>query len=148
MAALLRPARVFPSTFVRRRTSGLVMAAAIGLVVGIAVLHVNQLSRATRAGYEIDALERLSAAKQAQNHELEADVASLSSLARVDWEARTRLGLTPAQRRRYMTLNHPVPERQTLPGRFAPAEPPPPEAYEEPAATPLWKRAAKLLPLY
>ena len=146
MAALLRPARTLPRTFVRRNTSHLLLAAAISLVIGAAVLHVNQLSRATTAGYEIDALQRLRAAKQAQNHQLEADVASLSSLARVDWQARTQMGLQPAQRRLYIQVNHPVPERQTLPGRFAPLEPTAVEKEPQEPATPWWKRAVQLLP--
>ena len=53
--------------------------------------------------------------------QLEAEVARLSSLARVDLEARTRLHLEPAQQKLYITVNHAVPDRQTLPTRFLPA---------------------------
>jgi cell division protein FtsL len=146
MVALLRPARAFPRSFVRRNPSHLLLAIAVATAIGAAVFHVNQLSRATTAGYEIDALQRLRSAKQAENHELEAEVASLSSLARVDWEARTQLGLQPARQTLHLSVNHPVPERQMLPGRYAPPEAPLVEQ-EEPS-TPLWRRVLQLLPFY
>ena len=64
--------------------------------------QVNQFSRLTSTGYEINELNRQRAERQAANHELEAEVAQLSSLARVDWEARTRLHLEPAQQKLYI----------------------------------------------
>src|SRR5947209_11269259 len=88
------------------------------LLIVAALLQVHQLSQTTRAGYEMNELNRVRAASQAENYELEARIAQLSSLARVDLEARTRLGLVPAERRLYLTLNQPLPEGQTVPRRF------------------------------
>jgi cell division protein FtsL len=116
------------------------------LVIGVALLQVNQFSRLTSTGYQINELNRERAVRQAENHELEAKVASLSSLARVDWEARTRLHMEPAKQKLYIDVNHPLPDRQTLPTRFLPQE--------QPVASPvaghdsLWKRLLRLLPFF
>jgi hypothetical protein len=89
-------------------------------------------------------LNRQRAERQAQNHALEAEVAQLSSLARVDWEARTQRHLEPAQQKLYITVNHDVPDRQTLPTRFLPPEAP--DAGE--AGGPMWKRLLTSLPFF
>lgn len=120
MAAVQRPAVPLPRPFAGARPGRIVAAALVVLLVGAAALQVNQFSRLTSTGYEIDALERQRAALLAENHDLEAEVASLSSLARVDWEARTRLKLEPARRRLYVPVNVPAPERNSLPTRFLP----------------------------
>lgn len=145
MTALPRPALPSPRVVGGRRSRGWPLAAlAVALVVGIAAFQVYQFSRLTTAGYEINDLTRIRAERQARNHELEAEVAQLASLARVDWEARTRLGLQPAKQRLYIEVNHPVPDRQTLPTRFLP-----PEASGDAARVePWWERALRLLPLY
>jgi len=117
----------------------------VGLfVVAVGLVQVNQLSRVTSAGYQIDRLNQERAQKQAENSQIEAEVARLSSVARVDIEARLRLGLVPAQSRLYLTLNHSVPDRQTLPTRFLPAE----RAAPAPSKPPLWKRLLHRLPLF
>ncbi len=113
-------------------------------IVAVGLVQVNQLSRVTSAGYEIDRLNQERAQKQAENSQIEADVARLSSLARVDIEARMRLGMVPAQARLYLTLNHSVPDRQTLPTRFLPVVRPQPA----PSNPPLWKRLLHKLPLF
>lgn len=146
MAALHRPALPFPTPFARLRSGKLAIALIIALVIGVALAQVQQFSQLTSTGYEIDALKRERAAKQAQNHELEAEVAQLSSLARVDWEARTRLGMQPAKRTLYIEVNATAPEQQTLPTRFRPAQPaqaPGPEPDDERS---VWERARGLLP--
>jgi hypothetical protein len=122
------------------------------LVIGIALLQVNQFSRLASTGYQINELNRERVARQAENHKLEADVARLSSLARVDWEARTRLHMEPARQRLYFSINHPLPQRQALPTRFLPqpktareapaAEAPAPAAHSDT----IWERLLKLLP--
>lgn len=114
-------------------------------------MQVNQFSRLTRTGYEIDQLNRERAAKQAANHEIEAEVASLSSLARVEWEARTRLLMEPAKRRLYIAVNAPVPEQQTLPTRYLPKPaqhggPLPEPAVERDGGKSVWEKARGLLP--
>ena len=142
MAAIQRPAFRIPAARGRLRSGWLVGAAAATLVILGALLQVNQFSAVTGVGYDIEQLERERATKQAENHELEAEVARLSSLARVDIEARVRLGMTPAKQTIHMQVTGAVPEHQTLPTRFLPPEPTPVEADDPP----LWKRLADLLP--
>lgn len=139
MAALHRPAIPAPRLLGRPRSGKLVLYAIVAIIVGVALLQVNQFSRLTSTGYEIEFLKRERDLQLAENHKLEADVAALSSLARVDIEARLQLGMQPATRRLYMEVNQPVPQRQTLPTRFLPEEPlAAPVAPEE---APWWKRA-------
>jgi len=139
MAALQRPAIPAPRIFGRPRSGRLVLYVVAAIVVVVALAQVNQFSRLTSTGYEIEALKRERDVKLAENHKLEADVASLSSLARVDLVARLELAMHPATRRLYIDVNHAVPERQTLPTRFlpeaAPAQAPPQDD------RPFWKRA-------
>lgn len=141
MAAIQRPA--LPSA---RVTGGLpwraLLIAAAALVLGVALLQVNQFSAVTGTGYQIEDLRRERAAKQAANRDLEAEVARLSSLARVDIEARTRLGMTPAARVMQLQIAGDVPDRQTLPTRFLPAG----AASAAADGPPLWKRLLDLLP--
>jgi hypothetical protein len=113
------------------------------LVIGAALLQVNQFSAVTGTGYQIEDLRRERAAKLAENHGLEAEVARLSSLARVEIEARVRLGMAPAGRVMHLEINGPVPGRQTLPTRYLPAEN---ASSADAADPPLWKRLLDLLP--
>jgi cell division protein FtsL len=144
MAALHRPAIVAPRVFGRPRSGKFLVAGAIALVVVAAGFQVHQFSRLTSTGYQINELNRQRAERQAENHAIEAEVAQLSSLARVDWEARTRLHLEPAQQKLYLAVNHDVPDRQTLPTRFLPVEPVAPGQIHEP----MWKRLLKSLPFF
>ena len=139
MAALHRPALPAPRLLGRPRSGKLVLYVIAGMVVVVALLQVNQLSRLTSTGYEIETLKRERDVRLAQNHKLEADVAWLSSLARVDLAARTELGLQPATRILYQDVNQPVPSKQTIPTRFLPAEAPVEAA--EADGQPLWRRA-------
>ena len=62
----------------------------------------------------------------------------------VDIEARQRLKLVPAATRLYLTVNHAVPDRQTVPTRFlAPGRSAP-----APSSAPLWKRVLRHLPFF
>jgi hypothetical protein len=144
MAALHRLTLTAPRTFGKRISPKLLFAVAGVLAVAVAAAQVNQFSRVTSAGYELDRLNQERAAKQAENHEIEADVARLSSLARVDIEARQRLKLVPAATRLYLTVNHPVPDRQTVPTRFLAPETSP----AAPSRAPFWKRALRHLPFF
>lgn len=150
MAALHRPALPIPGrlaaprVLAKARSGRALLVLLAALVLGVALLQVNQFSRLTSTGYQINELNSERASRQAENHALEAEVASLSSLARVDWEARTRLHMEPATRKLYIDVNHPAPDRQTLPTRFLPqqsAAPPVLASHES-----LWKRLLKLLP--
>jgi hypothetical protein len=144
MAALQRPALAAPRLLRKPRTGRLLLVGAIVLVVVAAAFQVNQFSRLTSTGYEINGLNKQRSDREAANHALEAEVAQLSSLARVDWESRTRLHLEPAQQKLYLAVNHSVPDRQTLPTRFLPPEP----AQAGQAGDPLWKRLLKSLPFF
>ena len=144
MAALQRPALAPPRHLRRPRTGKLILVGAIALVIIAAGFQVNQFSRLTSTGYQINELNKERSGREAANHALEAEVAQLSSLARVDWESRTRLHLEPAQQKLYLTVNHRVPDRQTLPTRFLPPEPP----QVGQSGDPLWKRLLKALPFF
>ena len=139
MAALHRPAIPAPRILGRPRSGKLVLYVVGAIIVGVALLQVNQFSRLTSTGYEIESLKRERDIKLAENHKVEADVASLSSLARVDLVARTQLGFVPATRRMYIDVNHPVPQRQELPTRFQPEAQPATAAPHNGA--PWWQRA-------
>ncbi len=115
----------------------------LALVVLAAGLQVNQFSRLTSTGYQLNELNRQRAARQAENHELEAEVARLSSLGRVDWEARTRLHMVPASQRLYLNVNHAAPDRQSLPTRFLPPEA---STAKPGTGTPWWKQILELAP--
>lgn len=142
MAALHRPALPAPRILGRVGGGRLFIYAVIALAVIVALAQVNQFSRLTSTGYEIEALKRERDTQLARNHKIEAEVASLASLARVDLEARLRLHMEPAQRRLYIDVNAPAPEDQTLPTRFLPPESA--AAAEEPAgeSQPWWRRVA------
>jgi cell division protein FtsL len=142
MAAIQRPALPFPRPSFHARPGRVALLAACGLLILAAGFQVNRYSRVTTTGYELNDLQRVRAQMQAQNHELEAEVAALSSLARVDWEARTRLQMVPATKTLYIEVNHPVPEKQAIPTRFLPATSPDIFTEEEP----LWRRLLRLLP--
>jgi len=105
MAALHRPAISAPRAFGRPISRRTVVVAVAVVAVLAAMLQVNQFSRATSTSYTIDALARERASKQAQNQELAAEVAQLSSLARVEQDARGRLGLVPAKRTIYLEVH-------------------------------------------
>ena len=142
MAAIHRPA--FPAQRAPGRGSGrLVLVGTVVLVIGAALLQVNQFSAVTGTGYEIESLRQERAAKLAENHALEAEVARLSSLARVEMEARTRLGMAPAGRVMHLQINGPVPEHQTLPTRYLAGED---ATNADTADPPLWKRLVDLMP--
>ncbi|MHB8377926.1 MAG: septum formation initiator family protein [Dehalococcoidia bacterium] len=148
MAALHRPALPAPRAFGRRVSGRTVLVVAAFLAVGVATLQVNQFSRATSASYTIDALARERAMKQAQNHELEGEVAQLSSLGRIEWDARARLGLVPAQRTVYLTVNQAVPDGQSLPMGYQQQAAAPAAGPKTAGSTPLWKRLLKLIPFF
>ena len=145
MAALQRTALPFPRTIGKPRLTRPIVIACVGIAIAIAVLQINQFSRLTSTGYQIDQLNRQRAEKQAANHELEAEVARLSSLARVDWEARTRLGMQPATRTLYIDVNAELPAHDSLPTRYTT-----PDSADDSAQAehhdPFWKRALKRLP--
>ena len=143
MAALHRPALPAPRVLGKVRSTKLILYLAGALIVAIALLQVNEFSRMTSTGYEVESLKRVRDLQLAENHKLEAEVASLSSLARIDWVARTEMKMEPPRRRLHIAVNQPVPLDQSLPTRFSP---PPVPAHEQPSDDqPLWQRAIGLV---
>ena len=122
MAAIQRPATLPRAVQGRLRSGRLPLVVAAILLTGAAALQVNQFSAVTGTGYQIEDLKRARAEKQATNHDLEAEVARLSSLARVEIEARLRLGMAPPARILNLDITGEVPDRQTLPTRYLPQE--------------------------
>jgi hypothetical protein len=145
MAAIQRPALPTPiRALPQPRNARLALAAAALLLIGLAALQVQQFSAVTSTGYEIDALEQRQLEVQAQNHDLEAEVAWLSSLARADLIARTELGMGPPKQVLHIDVNQAVPQQQHLPSRFEPQpEPPPPPPADSDS---LWNSIVDLLP--
>ncbi len=124
-----------------------VAVAALATLVLASLWQVLQTSDATTTGFEIQRLERQREALQAEVHSLEADVAELSSLARIDREARERLGLVPPARTVYLDVEQPVPERQGIPTRYQPA--PVDDLMGTTSREPWWRGALRaLLPFY
>jgi cell division protein FtsL len=141
--AALRSALPLPRAFGQLRAGKLLVVAAVAVVVFVAAAQVDQVRRLVDTGYQIDRLEAQRAEQLAANHQLEAEVAELSALARVDIEARVRLGMEPAKTRLYLPVNHPLPARQTLPTRYLPPETPAPT---DEGRTSVWERLGRLLP--
>lgn len=94
---------------------------AVGLaLVAIAILQLYQTSRATTASFQMKRLEQQKLELETSVRQLQADVASLSSLARIEQEA-NRLGLQPAQNRDTVPVNVAPPSQGVgLPSRYAP----------------------------
>lgn len=123
-------------------TRSVLIAAGLALAAA-ALLQVIQTSNVTTTGYHIQRLEQERLEWQARVHQLEAEVASLASLERIEQEARGRLGMVPAERRLYLEMNAPVPTHQLLPTRFSP-----PEAPEQRSGQPWWRDMLDLLPFF
>jgi len=98
----------------------LLLAGAAIVVIGL--LQIVQTSEATTASFAIQRLEQRRLELDASVRGLEADVAALSSLERIDREAQ-RLGLAPPRAQETIEVNVPWPgaEEDRLPSRFAPA---------------------------
>lgn len=133
-----RPRLGMPSLGLRAVLLGGAMA-----VVLAGLLQVVQTSNVTSTGFTIQRLEQERLDWQARVHQLEAEVASLASLARVEQEARGRLGMVPAETRLYLEINAPVPSQPLLPTRFAPTPEP-----AESAERSWWQDLLDLLPFF
>ena len=120
-----------------------ILALAFAVVALLGLLQVIQTSDATSTGYAIRSLEEERLDWSAQVHSLEAEVASLASLERVEREAKGRLGLVPAERVIYLESNTAPPSQQLVPRRFFTSEP-----GSGNAGTSWWQALLKLLPFY
>lgn len=93
-----------------------------GAIAFVGLLQVMQTSNATTASFATQRLEQQRLELQVSVQGLEAEVAGLSSLSRLQQEA-DRLGLVPPQEQQSLQVNVPGPQSQdeSLPSRFAPA---------------------------
>jgi cell division protein FtsL len=114
-----RPA---PSAKGRPLSMPLVLTIALVAVGLAALLPLLQSSQATTTGYSIRQLERQRNDWEARIHELEAEVASLASLDRIENEAHDRLNMQAPEDTVYITVDVASPESQPIPERFLPPE--------------------------
>lgn len=144
MAVLNRPLlRPLPGAATSRLRPRAIVGVALAALALAAMIQVVQSSDATSRGYQVQQLQRRRLELEAQVHQKEAEVALLASLDRVEREARTRLGMVPAEQRLYMQMSEPVPREQLLPTRFLP----PAEAAPAGGGRPWWRRLLDRLPL-
>ena len=98
----------------------LLIAGAAIVIIGL--LQIVQTSEATTASFAIQRLEQRRLELEASVRGLEADVAALSSLERIERESQ-RLGLVPPAAQETVEVNVPRTggDEHLLPSRFAPA---------------------------
>lgn len=125
---------------------GPVLLGAAAVIVAIGVVQLMLTSRATTASFKIQQLQQEKLELETSVRQLEADVAALSSLARIEQEAR-RLGLVPAERVEVVQVNVPPPldEETGLPTRFLPEEDRSAGVGEQGGSS-WWRDLLKLLP--
>ncbi len=102
--------------------TGVGFAVVVAAGMAVAVLPVAQNSSATTAGQEVRALERRRSDLQASIYNMQNDVAQLGSLARIDREARERLGMVPANRSVIVQVPEVGPAQRDVPARYLPVE--------------------------
>lgn len=116
------------------------LVAAIGLAGLCALLPVVQNSVATSRGFDIQASQRQETLLNGEIGLLEADVAELTSLARIERRAK-EIGLAPVVDPIYVTVNEPGPAPAKLPSEYLPQEETRPVS-----SAPLWKSLVSWLP--
>ncbi len=92
-------------------------------MVGVAFLLLLQVSRAAAIGYQVQQLQQTKSDLERQTYLLEAEMASLQSLDRIEREARTRLKMQPALRYLFVTVDQPSREGEQPPVGETPAHP-------------------------
>lgn len=110
--------RPLPRPFPRITGVRPVIVGAFLVVACLGLLQVAQTSSATTTGYNLQRLENERSATQAEVHQLEAEVAVLTSIDRIDREARGRLGMVPAGNTMTLEVHKQPPEQQLVPLRF------------------------------
>ncbi len=106
---------------------------AVGAVIAVvAVVQLMQTSRATTASVKIELLEQQQLELETSVSQLEVEAAGLSSLARIQQEAK-RLGLGPPVAREVVEVGVPGPSGDSaqLPARFLQHEEPDTKAGEQ-----------------
>src|SRR5262245_53353468 len=117
------------------------IAVAVTLATAIAVFQVFQSSGIANTGEHMHQLETERADSSARVKNLEAEVAALSSLDRIDRAARDRLGMVPARNISYVNVAVPAPSGPLLPRPVA-AKPTPE------VSRPFWERVLKAMPVF
>ena len=148
MAVLNRP---FDRAQAKANTSlraGPVLVVAVVAIVVVALLQLVQTSDAATSNFAIQKIEQERLELRTRTSQLEAEIAALSSLSRIEREARERLGLEPATAQQSLQVNVPWPgaDQQLLPTRFAPDEEP--EVVEQSDGSGWWRDLLELLPFY
>ena len=116
------------------------------VIIVVALLQLMQSSEAVTSSFAIQQLGSERIEHRARVSQLEAEIASLSSLSRIEREAQERLGLEPPPAQQSVAVNVPWPgaDQQRLPTRFAPAAALPAE--EEAGASGWWQDLLNHLP--
>ena len=146
MAVLNRP---FDRVQAKESTSlraGPVLLVAVVAIVIVALLQLVQTSEAATSNFAIQQLEEDRLEFRTRTSQLEAEIAALSSLSRIEQEARDRLGLEPAAAQQSLKVNvaWPGADQQQLPTRFAPDEEP--DVAEQSGGPGWWGDLLELLP--
>lgn len=118
------------------------IAAAVFLTVAIALVQVAQSSSFAGTGHEMQRLQTQKANLSAEVRLLEAEVAALSSLDRIERTARESLGMVPALRQEYIAVSVEAPREVLLP-RPLPVMPEPQPTKSES----WWRTWLSVLPL-
>jgi cell division protein FtsL len=112
------------------------------VAVAIALLQVVQSSSFANTGQQIQRLELEKQSRTAEIRDMEAQVAALSSLDRIERSARNQLGMVPAARIEHISVNAAAPGVPLLPRPILnPVRP------AAPATEPWWQSLFKALPL-
>jgi cell division protein FtsL len=120
-----------------------VLAGAFLVVASLGLLQVIQTSNATTTGYNLQRLEDERSATQAEVHQLEAEVAVLTSIDRIAKEAGDRLGMAPAGNTMTLEVHKQPPAQQLIPLRFVAASKTP-----EIKTSSWWQKLLGLLPFF
>ncbi len=138
----ISPPQQQTSTSVAVRFGPFLLIAVTALVI-VGLLRVVQTSQATTAGFAVQVLQQDKLEVETALRQLEADVALLSSLERIEREAQ-RLGLAPPSAQASVRVNVALPAANALPTRFVPEE----DAEESAGsgATSWWRSLLKPLP--
>ncbi len=122
------------------RVNGWVLASVLVLGLG-AALPVLQNSIATSRGFDSQLMDARQAQLRSEIGLLEADVARLTALDRIE-ERATALGLGPADDPIYISVDEPGPAPANIPAEHLPGDVPSPD---EPA--PWWQSLVSRVPL-
>lgn len=111
-----------PAPRTKGRPLSMPVVLTIALVaVGLAgLLPLLQKSQDVNTNYSIRQLERQRNDWEARIHELEAEIASLAALDRIEKEARQRLDMQTPGDTVYLSVDVASPESQPIPDRFLP----------------------------